>query len=162
MYWIKRKFKQIQNVFKWLPIIWNQYDFDYHYALDAFKFKLQQQADFMKSNKTHTKSAKINSNKIQLAIDLMTKVYNEDYGCEYQNELKAIYGDDCLDFEFIPVENSTSYLMKWKMELHPNKKLVDQFKKDHDKLFKLSQLKQQKAHKLLWSFIEHNIQKWWD
>ena len=26
----------------------------------------------------------------------------------------------------------------------------------------LSQDKQKRAHKLLWDFIEHNIQRWWD
>ena len=30
------------------------------------------------------------------------------------------------------------------------------------KLFKESIDKQKRAHKLLWDFIEHNIQYWWD
>ena len=31
-----------------------------------------------------------------------------------------------------------------------------------DRLFKESQLKQQKAEKLVWEFISHNIRYWWD
>ena len=44
-HFLKRKIWQIKNVFRWLPIIWKQYDFDYHYSLEVFKFQLKKQAD---------------------------------------------------------------------------------------------------------------------
>ena len=92
MYWIKRKIWQIRNVIKWLPVIWNQFDFDYRYSIDVFKFQLQKTADHLNSDNAYTLSAKDNARRLQTIIDLMDKVYEEEYGIEYFDE------DSELDF----------------------------------------------------------------
>jgi hypothetical protein len=107
VYWIKRKYRQIERTLSFLPLIWNGFDFDYRYATDLFRKQLERIADEMESDRGRLENAKTNAQKIRTAIRLMDKVYDEEYGCESKN-------------------------------------------------------KQKKAHKLLWNFIEHNIQNWWD
>jgi len=90
MYWFKRKYRQIQRVIDFLPIIWKGYDFDYVYSIKLFRKQLQRQATFLESDKAYSLSAKTNAQKIRTAIRLMDKVYDEDYTMEYvDNNRKA-------------------------------------------------------------------------
>lgn len=159
-YWFKRKYRQVKRVLDYLPIIWKGYDFDYGYAIELFKYQLERTADFMSSSNRHTVNASIRARRIKTAIELLDKVYDEEYGCEYQEQMKSIYGDNVLDwnFEILKRGDETSYL-KYEYERWENK---DEVKETFDKLFKQSQDKQKRAEKLVWEFISHNIRGWWD
>lgn len=163
IYWFKRKFWQIKNLFKWIPIIWNQFDFDYQYSIEVFKFQLQKQAEFLESNKAYTVEAENNAKRIRTVLKLMDKVYNEEYACEYQDKLKELYGDNVLDFKFIEVDSKNNgdkiYSIQYECETWVN---YDEIEKTKDTLFKISKEKQERAHKLLWCMIEKDIRKWWD
>ncbi len=117
MYWIKRKIWQIKNIVRWVPKIWNQFDFDYRYSIEVFKFQLQKQADYMDSDRAMTVESKQNAQRIRMVIRLMDKVYDEEYGCEYQDKLKEKYGEDVLDWDFFEIEDKSSYsTLKWRYE----------------------------------------------
>lgn len=161
-YFFKRKYRQIKNVIKWLPVIWKQYDFDYHYSLEVFKFQLLKQADFMESDKSYGVNSYIDAQKIRMVVRLMEKVYNEDYTREYQDKIKQKYGEDVLDFHLIEDDNQ-SRLLYYKYEYDKKyQEQSDQIRDDYNKLFKQSQYKQERAHKLLWELIEFYIRRWWD
>lgn len=163
MYWFKRKLWQIRNVIKWLPVIWNQFDFDYRYSIDVFKFQLQKTADHLNSDKTYTLSAKDNARRLQTVIDLMDKVYEEEYGMEYHDKLVELYGADKFKHKFINCEDKEGYSeLKFSYELTESPEMIEEISKKYNELFKNSQEKQKRAHKLLWELIEHNIQKMWD
>jgi len=160
MYWVKRKIRQIKRVIDFLPLIWNGFDFDYRYATDLFKKQLERIADEMESDRGRLINSKTNAQKIRTAIRLMDKVYDEEYGCEYQDKLKELYGEKVLDwwFEDAGRGDDSSYL-RYEYEKWDNS---EEIKKVERKLFLESKDKQKRAHKLLWNFIEHNIQNWWD
>ena len=160
MYWVKRKIRQIKRVIDFLPLIWNGFDFDYRYATDLFKKQLERIADEMESDRGRLINSKTNAQKIRTAIRLMDKVYDEEYGCEYQDKLKELYGEKVLDwwFEDAGRGDDSSYL-RYEYEKWDNS---EEIKKVERKLFLESKDKQKRAHKLLWDFIEHNIKSWWD
>ncbi len=159
MYWVRRKIQQIKRVIDFFPLIWNGFDFDYRYAIDLFKKQLERIAKDMETN-GRLECSDVNAQKIRTAIRLMDKVYDEEYGCEYQNKLKELYGERVLDwwFEDAGRGDDSSYL-RYEYEKWDNS---EEIKKVERKLFLESKDKQKKAHKLLWDFIEHNIQRWWD
>lgn len=160
MYWLKRKIWQIKNIFRWLPIIWKQYDFDYHYSIEVFKFQLQKQAEFLESDKALTTSAKDRAKRIRTILKLMDKVYAEEYAMEYQDILKEMYGKDVLETELIPFQDGSELkTLKFRYESWDNAEEISQIK---DKLFQMSIEKQNRAHKILWAIIEKDIQTWWD
>jgi hypothetical protein len=161
--WFRRKFWQIKNVIKWLPKIWDQYDFDYIYSIEVFKFQLQKQAEFLESDKAMTLCAKNNASRIRMIIRLMDKVYDEDYALEYQSKFEKLYGKNSLDMNFNPIKNKDGYsTMKYTYELNEDEDEVKEIDQVHRNLFLSSVKKQKRAHKLLWDLIEHNIQGWWD
>ncbi len=114
---VKRFFKKIKRVLDFLPIIWKGYDYDHAHAIDLFKYQLERTADFLESDKAYRGSAKLQAQKIRTAINLINKVYEEEYVKEWYN----------------------------------NKITIQEAIK-----------KQERAHQLLWKYIEHNIGEWWD
>ena len=160
IYFFKRKYQQIERVIDFLPMIWNGFDFDYRYSLEFFKKSLERQAKFLESDRANTLEATQNASRIRTAIRLMDKVYDEEYATEYQDKLEQIYGDNVLDFWFEDTgEGDGSTFLRWEYEKWDNSEEIDEVRK---KLFLESRQKQKRAHKILWDFIEHNIQYWWD
>jgi len=159
-YFLRRKKGQFRNLKRWLPIIWNKYDFDYGYTIEIFKRSLMDQAEFLESDDANALNAKDTAKKIREIIDLMNRVYDEEFALEYQDELKKLYGDNVLDFKFEPVGGGlgSSYL-KYEYEGWDN---VEEIGKVHRKLLNKSRHKQEKKHAKLWQMIEENIQSWWD
>ena len=158
-YWFKRKYRQIERTLSFLPLIWKGYDWDYRYAIDLFQHQLKRTERSIRENGIHVGNQNTAS-RIKTAIRLMDKVYDEEYGCEYQDKLKELYGENVLDwwFEDTGKGDDSSYL-RYEYEKWDNS---EEIKKAERKLFLESKNKQKKAHKLLWNFIEHNIQNWWD
>ena len=83
-------FRRLKRVWDFLPIIWKGYDFDYAHAINLFKYQLERTADFMESDKAMTVDADIRAKRIRTAIELLQKVYDEDYGCEYHTKMKEL------------------------------------------------------------------------
>lgn len=160
VYWFKRKYRQIKRVLDYLPIIWKGYDFDYRYSIDLFKHQLIRTANFMESDRAYSNDSDIRARRIKTAVELLDKVYDEEYGIEYQDQMKKIYGDNVLDWNFEDTGrgDGTSYL-NYEYEKWENK---DEVKETFDKLFTQSKEKQIRAEKLVWKFISHNIRGWWD
>lgn len=162
IYWVKRKIQQIRNILSWLPIIWNTFDWDYSYSINVFRFQLERQAKLLESNKTWSACAKKNASKIRTAIKLMDKVYEEEYALEYQDIIEKKYGKKTFKLNDIPQKpgySSLEMIFKGSNYSEAELKLI---KEEEYLLMKQSNDKQNKAHRILWAFIEHNIRNWWD
>ena len=159
IYFFKRKRNQFRNLKRWLPLIWNKYDFDYSYSIDMFKRALLDQAEYMESDNACGVSAKDDAKRIRIIVSLMEKVYDDTYALEYQDKLKELYGDDVLDINFVPSEFDNLHELKWGYKSRAN---ADEIDKMHSKLLKESHAKQDRAEELLWKLIAHNIRRFWD
>lgn len=159
-YYIKRKFWQIRNVFRWLPVIWNQFDFDKSYAIQVFTFQLSKIADFLESDRAMTVSAKRNAQQIRTVLSLFKKIEDSEYGSEYQDQIKEIYGPSVINFYFEDTgEGNGSSFLKHEFEKWDN---AEEVQKKYDELFLKSRAKEEKANKLVWKLIENQINGWWD
>jgi len=145
-------------MWKFLPIIYRTRDFDYSYAVDLFLFQLQNTATFLKEGKTWTIDANYNGQRLQTIVNLAKKVQEEDYGIEYQDIVKARYGEGCLDFTFEDTGNGSSKLGQ-KYEKWANYKEIDDF---HTAEFTKSIAKQERARKLVYKMLNEHLRKCWD
>ena len=165
MYWVKRKIRQIQRVIDFFPLIWNGFDFDYRYAIDLFKKQLERMAYELESERANTLSAPINAQKIRTAIRLMDKVYDDEYGTEYIDDIEFLYGKSKHEFVELDEKDENGdpyYTMKITNELAVDEEHQKEIDEVRHQMFLRSKDRQKRAHKLLWDFIEHNIQRWWD
>jgi hypothetical protein len=166
MYKIKQFFKRIYNLYRWLPIIWNDQDWDDFYIFEILKFKLKNQAEYIGYHDRHI-SAKRDAEIMMLCVRLIEKVQDEFYGKEYLSYSVS-------DMVFIPSETHPgSYEMEF-IELSEH--YDDYFKKypliyrmvpdlnaPKDKIaFQMARINEERAHKLLFTILEQNIRKWWD
>ena len=143
-----------------LPMIWKGYDYDYRYAIELFQYQLERTADFMESDRALTVDADIRARRIRTAVELLQKVYDEEYGCEYQDKLKEMYGENVLDWSFEDTgDGDGSSYLRYRYEMWDN---AEEVQRMMNKLFLESQAKQERAEKLVWKFISHNIRYWWD
>ena len=159
-YFFKRKYQQVERVIDFLPIIWNGFDFDYSYSIELFKKQLERQAKLFESGKSYSARAKQDASRIRTAIRLIDKVYDEDYGVEWADILEKKYGKDVLDWE--PEDTSDGTVYSFIIQKYEKWDNAEEIKTVKTALIKKSIKKQKRAHKLLWDFIEHNIQYWWD
>ena len=160
IYFIRRKYEQIRRLIDYLPLIWNGYEFDYHYSIEIFKKSLERQANFLESSKSYTVDATHNASKIRTAIRLMDKVYSDEYTLEYMDKIEELYGRDVMELRFVEKEDDNRFFtMVANYEEWDN---AEEVEVTLNKLMMESQRKQERAHKLLWEFVEHNIRRWWD
>ena len=160
MFVVKRFFRRVKRVMDFLPMIWKGYDYDYRYAIELFQYQLERTADFMESDRALTVDADIRARRIRTAVELLQKVYDEEYGCEYQDKLKEMYGENVLDWSFEDTgDGDGSSYLRYRYEMWDN---AEEIQRMMNKLFLESQAKQERAEKLVWKFISHNIRYWWD
>lgn len=67
---------RIKNLFRWIPVIWNDYDFDHSYIYEILKFKLKNQAEHLKNGYSDFDHE---YERLQTIIRLMDRVQNEYY-----------------------------------------------------------------------------------
>ena len=165
MYWFKRKYRQIQRLIDFLPIIWKGFDFDYRYSIEVFRKQLERQAKFLESDSAITLEAKNNASRIRTAIKLMDKVYDDEYAFEYVDTIEKLYGKSLYEFVELDEKDKKGdpyYRLEVTNENAVDEKHQEEIDEVRREMMKVSFEKQKRAHKLLWDFIEHNIQKWWD
>lgn len=163
--YIKQFIRRVKRTRDFLPIIWKGYDFDYRYAIELFQYQLERTANFMESDRAMTMDAEIRAKRIRTAVALLQKVYNEEYGCEYQDKLEELYGKNVLNIHFKETEDMGEYDYQPLYEMHMEYESWDnseEVEKMYHKLFQESKNKQERAEELVWKFISHNIRGWWD
>ena len=162
---IKSLLYRVKRLIEFIPVIWNGFDFDYSSSIELFKYQLKRTAKFLESDKAYSLDAKMYAAKIRTAIELMDKVYEEDYALEYFDIIEKKYGKSNMDFiesgEF-DKKGEPYYTMKESFENNYTEAELSLIKDEKHNLHIECRAKQKKAHKLLWNYIEHNIQNWWD
>jgi hypothetical protein len=151
---IKWFFKQCKRSFGYAKRAWGGYDWDYQYSVDMFMYSLERLANNLDSDNTLTVNATRDAKQIRRILILMKKVYNEDFSHECYDKLKALYGDNVLDFDIEQRRGITYEYQTWS-----NAAEIDEM---YNKLIHESYEKQEKAHALVWRLIANHIRYWWD
>ena len=156
-YYIKpipiRIYNRLYRIIRWFPILWKQYDFDYIYALDVFKFQLKNIKDHLNSKYSYTENSKHYASRIDTILKLMEKVYNEDYS----------YIDDEFNSKYPKRELyvDENHYLQHKYEGVTDSEEIIKLDKIYHEMFLEGIKKHEKAHKILWKLIEHNIRNFW-
>lgn len=162
-YAIKRFFRKIKNVFRWIPTIWKDEDYDDHFIVEILIKKLEHTRDFFLSDRTHITNAEKVAEEIQEAIDRlhMTRDSWEFYEQQANEIITEKWGES--EFKWIPTNDGTGSMY---LEIeHEHVKTDDdkeQYSKDFREAMKQAQKDYIKDKKDAYKFIAKNIDKWWD
>ena len=162
-YAVKRFIRKIKNVFRWLPTIWKDEDYDSHFINEILIKKLEHTRDFFLSDRTHITSAKEVAEEIQEAIDRlhMTRDSWEFYEEPAHDIIEEKWGK--TTFEFIPLEdrpNVSEMVSKTEKVKTPEDK--EQYSEDFRAAMKAARKEYRKDKKEAYKFIAKHIDGWWD
>jgi hypothetical protein len=119
---IQNKIYSIKKLWRWIPIIYKDRDWDYWYIYEILKYKLEDMENYIRKDGIHVYNEH-DADKIKTALKLLDRIQSEYYIQEYY---------DTVADKFCMTEV---------------RKALD---------------KQQKAQRIFFKFLDHNIQKWWD
>lgn len=158
--WIKDIIRRIKRIADFLPIIWKGRDFDYNYSIELFHYQLERTAKFLESDKAYSLNSNVDAQKIRTAIKLGERVFNEYYQSEWTKLVDNRFGPNALKFHFEDTGrgDGSSYL-KYNYEYWDNADEVHKFIDEH---VNVSRLKQEKAERIYWEYLQHNLKRWWD
>lgn len=170
-YRIRNFWNSIKNIFKWIPILFRDKDWDYIYFLIIMEFKLKSIRNHIKNKSSHVgKDREVEY--IDICLKLIDKIINSDYEMEYHQYNKT-------ELNFIPTENNTfrldytildekydDYFTKYPrifrlVTKHINKDLLfNSYQKDKIAL-QISRLNHIRAKNLLFYIISKKMENWW-
>ena len=93
MWRIKRIIRRTKNLFRWLPIIWEDEQWDYYHIFEILKHKLIFTAEHTRKYGYHINS-NYDADRMMLCVRLIEKVQNEEY-------MEVLINDDNLTAEKI-------------------------------------------------------------
>lgn len=162
-YPVRRFFRKVKNVFRWLPTIWKDEDYDYHFINEILIKKLEHTRNFFLSDRTHIMEADKVAAEIQEAIDRlhMTRDSWEFYEDPAQESIEKKWGKST--FNFIPTNDGTgSSYMEIEHENVKTDEDKEQYSKEFREAMKQARKDYMKDKKDAYKFIAKNIDKWWD
>jgi hypothetical protein len=134
----------IKNLWKWLPIIYRDRDWDQHFIYEVLKTKLEFQAKYIHNNGVHN-DAHRDAEKMLLCARLI-EIQQED-----------LYAREYIDYS--EKDNLNKYFKKYKRQYD----LMDKTDKDDFEIaIHIAHKNQDRSRKLLFKIIEENIESWWD
>jgi len=89
---IKHFFYRVKRFLDWLPVIWNDADFDYAYLLEILQFKLKKMLEWFDSDKPNVESAPQTAKEIKEVLFCLDRYFNETYRKVEYAEFDVKYG----------------------------------------------------------------------
>lgn len=155
----------IKNIFKWLPIIWKDRDWDHAYIMYALRFKINNIANYIEKWDRYI-GCERDVERMRLCVKLMDKLEEDFYELEYQDYYETV-------FDFEKNERGLSELkgnivrddLKDYFKKYPNdyRRVSEEHKvEDIHAALIIGMNRHKRANRLLFTLIERNIEQWWD
>jgi hypothetical protein len=154
---VKKIIGKIAKICAYIPVLWNDEDWDYSYLLDLIKFKLNRMKNTIYKNNF---IARYEIRDICIGINQTIDHINN-----YQNDSKAykdINGDlpFKVGFKHKQLENGCYNLITWNED--EDRQLNKQEEEIYDKYIKDCYDFEQKEWEAIFDTIKKEGQKWWD
>lgn len=168
-YWRRAKLR-LKNLVKWARFGWTVYDWDYHYAVDAFIQQLESMADFMESHRAMSMESGEGAKQIREAIAELRQVYDDEYAMAYIDRLNEKWGH--WSFEFVPTgetcfnpmtgktEPTSTMERRFEREMSPED--LEAYERDSEVWRGEARAEQELREGEVWGRIRGQIRNWWD
>jgi hypothetical protein len=153
----------VKNVFRWLPTIWKDEDYDDHFIVEILIKKLEHTRDFFLSGDTHIANAEEVAEEIQEAIDRlhMTRDSWEFYEQPAHEILTDKWGES--EFNWTPTNDGTgSMYLDIEHEKAKTPEDKERYSQDLREAMKTARKEYEKDKIKAYKFIAKHIDSWWD
>lgn len=175
-YFIKDLFDFFVRLYKWIPVIWKDRDWDDSFVFKILKHKLLTQREYIVKNNRHLSVEEINRD-ITICLNLIERILDNYYPTEYLDYIEE-------DHQFIPTDETNKYYTLTSTPISDNSKeyiqkypnAVKSVLKKHQDLSNyetnyedrkilclyMSAYRHKKAVNLLFYILREKIESWWD
>jgi len=148
--------ERIRHIIRWIPVIWQDHDFDHYYLYRIIEFKLQNMYNFFVSENSHVKHNPKHIHKLKICLLLLKRINND-----------IIFTNDLAESCFRPpYRDKTEDFMDRLIKLESGNFLMKPFTEEQSRLFKKfikhESYLQQQDHDLLHQLIAKYYKVWWD
>jgi len=156
-YRIKRFYRKIKNILSWMPILWENYEWDYVYLLKIIKKKLELMEDFyLHSEQAYSLDSEKTADDIREAIAILDRMIECDYLSVALEKFDEKYPDyEWGKFDTKPVEGRTD-AVEW----------VNDMTEEQQKLFrecgKISDDMENLDYEAFFNYLKNRLRFWWD
>lgn len=150
----------IYYVFKWLPVIWKDRQWDYVFLLIILRHKLKMMRDFFNKDAMYVGAEK-DAKDMDLCIKLVNRLINDDYLINVFKHHEKKWGE--LQMKSVPYEEDPR-LHKLEFSV-PNVKTESDDKKERIQrnfLHNLEEKQKKQDLELLTKLLNKHLFKWWD
>lgn len=162
-YPFRNVYRNIKRIISWIPVLWNNYDWDYSYFLDVMRFKLEKMHDFYTSDAAISSSSSTVAKDIKLAINLIKRIDENIYTDKMREDHDKKWGK--LRLEFKKNEDnphlSTAVFSRSKFDEN-NKKMVKQEREEFRAIYEYGEKMINQDIEYLFRHIAKNLRSWWD
>jgi hypothetical protein len=151
----------IKSTIKWLPITWNDRDWDHAYIMYALRFKIKNTADYIEKHNRY-EGCERDVERMRLCVRLFDALEKDIYEGEYLDYYETeSHVDEEGYYKSTPIRDDLeTYLKKYPSYY---RRLSD---KDKERnvwaALMIGHNRNKKASDLLFELIKRNIYHWWD
>lgn len=155
--WILMIIEGLHNIYRWIPTIYKDKDWDDYYIMKILQKKIEHQREYLVKANRFVGVDRVNRDMTNV-LNLIER-YNEGYyEVEYFDYMEF---DDKKLFEPAIKENLDDYLNKYKNISAMVKDLKNPRSKEEHAFF-VSVYVKRKADKLMWRILSEKSSHWWD
>jgi hypothetical protein len=141
--WIKYFFVFIVKLFKWIPILWKDRDYDDSFIFDILKKKIHQQRDFLVKNNRHSNIEQTN-HWMTVCLNLIERIQGSYYEIEHfeyeevEHHFIEITKENEPDYDKIMSDSTSNKLYRMEREFLRDNLIdyIDKYPLDRDKTIK--------------------------
>jgi hypothetical protein len=156
--WFKELVDSVKNVIRWIPILWQDRDWDDYYITKILQFKIENQREYLVKANRHVDIDRDNK-WMTLVLNLLEREHESYYAMEYLDYVTY----SSTDFMKIESDELDLYLSKYKSavkriyKLYPNQEF-----NTHKLALYLSNYNQQRCRNLIFEILKRYSAQWWD
>ena len=160
--WFNRFVEGVQNIIKWIPVVYKDKNWDHSYIYGILEFKLLQQRNCLVKANRFEGTETVNRD-ITICLNLIDRIKEDYYGVEYHNyfEWKGVNGeDDFFNFDY-EWENFDEFFKKYPNQYRKALKENDESDK-WNITCDIASSNHKRAKKLLYRILNEKLDHWWD
>lgn len=151
-------FKNIKRIFEYLPVVWNDRDWDEHYIYKILKYKIERtRRENLRGNHLHKNRYAKQMRTCEILLDRLAK---DNYFDKLNEKHEKKWGE--LKVDFLPVNPDSGY---GQIDLsHPNAKTAEQKEqqsKEFKRIMKQENMLRKQDLDLFAKIFARNSRNWW-
>jgi hypothetical protein len=149
----------IVTICQWIPILWNNWDWDYNYFLTIVQYKIRRMSKHIKEHGHFVNSDEVCA-QMDECVEIIDRFFKADYVKEETAAHKEKWGETI--YECIPCETEGHFRLDIYSAKARELELEEQERKEILAIYNLNDKRSEEDLDRLFELMRDKLQYWWD